>query len=235
MRRWSASRTTHHPRPAPPHPAGGLTIVADKALSWAYTEEFVPEDDAIADARLRAAELGVTPVSAGTGAALRVLAAAGRAHAVAEVGTGTGVSALWLLGGMTPDGVLTTIDVESEHQRAARQALAGAGIRPARTRLIAGRALDVLPRLADGAYDLVHVDGDPNEAGDDVAQAVRLLRPGGILAVNAALWHDRVADPARRDDTTVAVRELGRQVREDARLVSALLPSGDGLLVAVRR
>nr|WP_319593241.1 class I SAM-dependent methyltransferase [Georgenia ruanii] len=179
--------------------------------------------------------MGVTPVSAGTGAALRVLAAAGRAHAVAEVGTGTGVSALWLLGGMTPDGVLTTIDVESEHQRAARQAFAAAGIRPARTRLIAGRALDVLPRLADGAYDLVHVDGDPTEAGDDVAQAVRLLRPGGILAVNAALWHDRVADPARRDDTTVAVRELGRQVREDARLVSALLPSGDGLLVAVRR
>ncbi|WP_152229920.1 class I SAM-dependent methyltransferase [Georgenia ruanii] len=210
-------------------------MVADKALSWAYTEEFVPEDDAIAGARLRAAELGVTPVSAGTGAALRVLAAAGRAHAVAEVGTGTGVSALWLLGGMTPDGVLTTIDVESEHQRAARQAFAAAGIRPARTRLIAGRALDVLPRLADGAYDLVHVDGDPTEAGDDVAQAVRLLRPGGILAVNAALWHDRVADPARRDDTTVAVRELGRQVREDARLVSALLPSGDGLLVAVRR
>ncbi|GAA1653716.1 hypothetical protein GCM10009790_38440 [Georgenia ruanii] len=164
-----------------------------------------------------------------------MLAAAGRAHAVAEVGTGTGVSALWLLGGMTPDGVLTTIDVESEHQRAARQAFAAAGIRPARTRLIAGRALDVLPRLADGAYDLVHVDGDPTEAGDDVAQAVRLLRPGGILAVNAALWHDRVADPARRDDTTVAVRELGRQVREDARLVSALLPSGDGLLVAVRR
>ncbi|MFH5822210.1 O-methyltransferase [Georgenia sp. AZ-5] len=210
-------------------------MVADKVQSWAYTEEFVPEDDAIADARLRAEELGVTPVSAGTGAALRVLAAAGRAHAVAEVGTGTGVSALWLLGGMAPDGVLTTIDVESEHQRAARQAFAAAGVRHARTRLIAGRALDVLPRLADGAYDLVLVDGDPGEAAEDVAQAVRLLRPGGILAVNAALWHDRVADPARRDDTTVAVRELGKMVRADERLVSALLPSGDGLLVGVRR
>ncbi|MFD1504403.1 O-methyltransferase [Georgenia yuyongxinii] len=210
-------------------------MVADKALSWAYTEEFVPEDDPTAEARLRAEELGVVPVPAGTGAALRVLAAASRAHSVAEVGTGTGVSALWLLGGMTPDGVLTTIDVESEHQRAARQAFTAAGIKPARTRLIAGRALDVLPRLADRAYDLVLVDGDPTEAADDVDQAVRLLRPGGILAVNAALWRDRVADPARRDDTTVAVRELGRRVRTDERLVSALLPSGDGLLVGVRR
>ncbi|WP_448074057.1 O-methyltransferase [Georgenia yuyongxinii] len=210
-------------------------MVADKALSWAYTEEFVPEDDPTAEARLRAEELGVVPVPAGTGAALRVLAAACRAHSVAEVGTGTGVSALWLLGGMAPDGVLTTIDVEPEHQRAARQAFTAAGIKPARTRLIAGRALDVLPRLADRAYDLVLVDGDPTEAADDVDQAVRLLRPGGILAVNAALWRDRVADPARRDDTTVAVRELGRRVRADERLVSALLPCGDGLLVAVRR
>ncbi|MCK6210018.1 O-methyltransferase [Georgenia sp. EYE_87] len=215
--------------------SGRPIITADKALSWAYTEEFVTEDDAVVEARMRAEELGVQPVTPGTGAALRFLAAACQARAVAEVGTGTGVSGLWLVAGMAPDGVLTTIDVEPEHQRAARESFAGAGLRPARTRLIGGRALDVLPRLADGVYDMVVVDGDPTEAADDVAQAVRLLRPGGVLAVNAALWHDRVADPARRDEVTVAVRELGKQVRDDDRLVSALLPSGDGLLVAVRR
>ncbi|WP_152195072.1 O-methyltransferase [Georgenia subflava] len=210
-------------------------MTADKAQSWAYTEEFVAEDEHTRDARLRAEELGVAAVPAGTGAALRVLAAACQARAVAEVGTGTGVSGLWLLGGMAPDGVLTTIDVEPEHQRAARETFAAAGVRPARVRLIGGRALEVLPRLADGAYDLVHVDGDTAEAGDDVEQAVRLLRPGGVLAVGAALWHDRVADPARRDEATVAVRELGKRVRDDDRLVPALLPTGDGLLVAVRR
>ncbi|WP_123917336.1 O-methyltransferase [Georgenia muralis] len=210
-------------------------MTADKALSWAYTEEFVPEDEPAREARMRAEELGVTPVHAGTGAALRLLAAACQARSVAEVGTGTGVSGLWLLAGMSDDGVLTTIDRETEHQRAAREAFAAAGHRPARTRLIAGRALEVLPRLADGAYDMVVLDGDPAEAAEDVEQAVRLLRRGGVLAVNAALWHDRVADPARRDEATVAVRELGRRVREDERLVPALLPSGDGLLVAVRR
>ena len=92
-----------------------------------------------------------------------------------------------------------------------------------------------LGRLADGAYDMVVVDGDPAEAADYVEQAVRMLRPGGVLAVTSALAQDRVADPARRDEATVAARELGKAVRENALLLSALLPVGDGLLVAVRR
>ena len=208
---------------------------ADKAQSLAYSEEFIAEDEATALARARAEELGCTPVSPGTGAALRALAAGCGARSVAEVGTGTGVGALWLLGGMAPEGVLTTIDIEAENQRAAREAFAAAGIRSTRTRPITGSALDVLPRLADAAYDMVVVDGEPAEAADYVEQAIRMLRPGGVLAVPGAMWHDRVADPARRDEATVAMRELGRDIRTDERLVSALLPSGDGLLVAVKR
>ena len=90
---------------------------ADKTLSWSYTEDFTAEDEATAQARIRGLELGITPVSSGTGAALRMLAASVGAKSVAEVGTGTGVSGLWLLGGMGTDGVLTTIDVEPELQR----------------------------------------------------------------------------------------------------------------------
>lgn len=208
---------------------------ADKAQSWAYTEEFIAEDEALGLARARAEELGCAAVSPGTGATLRTLAAACGARSVAEIGTGTGVSALWLLGGMAPDGVLTTIDIEPEHQRAAREAFAAAGIRSTRTRPITGRALDVLPRLADDAYDMVVIDAEPSEATDYVEQAIRMLHTGGVLAVAGALWHDRVADPARRDEATVAMREVGRDIRTDERLVSALLPSGDGLIVAVKR
>lgn len=186
-------------------------------------------------ARERADQLGCTPVLPGTGTALQVLAAASRARAVVEIGTGAGVSALYLLRGMPADGVLTTIDVEVENQRAAKEAFAEEGVRATRTRTISGRALDVLPRLTDGAYDLVLVDADKESYPAYVEQAVRLLRPGGVLAVDNALWHDRVADPARRDETTTVVREVGRTVRDDARLISTLLPSGDGLLVAVRR
>jgi predicted O-methyltransferase YrrM len=195
----------------------------------------VPEDETLLRARDRAGELGCAAVQPGTGAALRVLAAAAQARAVVEVGTGAGVSSLCLLRGMPADGVLTTIDVEVEHQRAAKQAYAEEGVRPARTRTIAGRALDVLPRLTDGAYDLVFVDADIESYPAYVEQAVRLLRPGGVLAMDGALWHDRVPDPARRDEATTIVRETGRLVRDDERLHPALLPVGDGLLVAVRR
>jgi predicted O-methyltransferase YrrM len=186
-------------------------------------------------ARGRAEELGCTPVQPGVGAALRVLAAAVAAKTVVEVGTGTGVGSLWLLGGMPADGVLTSIDIETEHQKAAREAFAEAGIPANRTRLISGPALDVMPRLTDGAYDLVVLDADKKEYADYLDQAVRLLRPGGVLAFDNALWHDRVADPAQRDETTTTIRELGKAVRDDPRLISAMLPTGDGLLVAVKR
>jgi predicted O-methyltransferase YrrM len=179
--------------------------------------------------------VGLVPVPSGAGAALRLLAAAGAAKAVVEIGTGTGVSGLWLLQGMRGDGILTTIDVESEHQRMARRIFAEAGYQPSRTRIITGRALDVLPRLADGVYDLLFVDGDPEEYPACVAAAARLLRPGGVLAVNGALAGGRVADPAARDPQTVMLRELVKSLREAKEWVSALLPVGDGLLAAVRR
>ena len=189
----------------------------------------------LARGRQRAREVGVAPVGPGAGAALRLLAAALDAHAVVEIGTGTGVSGLWLLRGMRPDGVLTTVDVEQEHQRLAKETLAEAGFGAGRARFIPGPALEVLPRLTDGAYDLVFADGDKIEYSAYLEEAMRLLRPGGVVAFDNALWHDRVADPAQRDPETVAIRELGKAVREDARLVSALLPVGDGLLVAVKR
>ncbi len=210
-------------------------ISTDKAQSWAYCEDFGTEDGVLLAARERAAQLGCTPVTPGVGAVLSVLAATVSARAVAEIGTGAGVSGLYLLRGMGPDAVLTTIDVEVEHQRAAREAFADEGARPTRTRLIAGRALDVLPRLTDGGYDLVFVDADPESYPAYLQHAVRLVRPGGVLAIDDALWRDRVADPAKRDEVTTTVREVGRAVREDDRLLPALLPTGDGLLVAVRR
>jgi predicted O-methyltransferase YrrM len=210
-------------------------ISAPTPATWAYAENFVHEDDVLARARARAAELGCTPVMPGAGAALRVMAAALGARAVVEIGTGTGVSGVYLLRGMPADGVLTTIDVEVENQRAAREAFAEAGIRANRTRVIPGRALDVLPRLTDAAYDLVLMDADKIEYGAYLEQALRLLRPGGVLAVDNALWHDRVADPAQRDEATTAVREMGKAVRDHDGLVPAMLPCGDGLLLAVKR
>ncbi len=203
--------------------------------SHAYAEEFVPEPEVTDRTRRQGAELGAVPVGTGTGATLRLLAAASGARHVVEIGTGAGTSGLWLLEGMPADGVLTTIEVEPEHAAAAKAAYQAAGIAHQRTRVITGHALDVLPRMTDGAYDLVHVDADKEGYPAYVEHGIRLLRPGGVLALDNMLWHDRVADPAARDETTTTLRDLGKQIRDDERLVPALLPVGDGLLVAVRR
>ncbi len=154
------------------------------------------------------------------------------ARAVVEIGTGTGVSGLWLLRGMRPDGVLTTVDTQAEHQRLAKQGFTEDGIASQRFRLITGAALEVVPRLTDGHYDLVFCDGDKHEYSDYLTEALRLLRPGGVVAFDNALWHDRVADPAQRDAETVAIRELGNTIRAHESLLPVLLPVGDGLLVA---
>jgi predicted O-methyltransferase YrrM len=203
--------------------------------SLSYAESFVGEDDVLLAARDRGRELGCVPIGPAGGATLRVLAAATGARSVVEVGTGAGVSGLYLLGGMAADGVLTTIDVEGENQRAAKEAYTEAGIAPTRYRLINGSAAEVLPRLRDEAYDLVFVDADKTAYPVYLEQALRLLRPGGVVAFDNALWHDRVADQAQRDPDTQTLRDLGRTVRDDDRLVSALLAVGDGLLVAAKR
>ncbi|HEX8002262.1 MAG TPA: O-methyltransferase [Mycobacteriales bacterium] len=202
--------------------------------SWEYAERWVPEDDALRNGRRRADEVGCVPIGPGGGAALRLLAAAASARSVIEIGTGTGVSGTWLLRGMRPDGVLTSIDVESEHQRLARLTYAEAGFEPGRVRLICGAALEVLPRFTEEAYDLLFIDALKAEYPEYLVEGVRLLRPGGIVAVDNALWHDKVADPEVDDPDTQAVRSLLETVAVDTGLVSALLPVGDGLLVAVK-
>jgi predicted O-methyltransferase YrrM len=209
-----------------------MTVTPPKPASWTYAEGFVEEDELLAGARARAEEIGAVAIGSGGGAALRFLAAVIEAKSVVEVGTGAGVSGLWLLRGMRPDGILTTIDIEAEHQRLARETFNDAGIPPQRARTIAGAALDVLPRLTDGHYDLVFCDGDKAEYAAYLKEALRLLRPGGIIAFDNALWHDRVADPAQRDEETTVIRELGKEIAGNDSLVPMLLPVGDGLLVA---
>jgi predicted O-methyltransferase YrrM len=214
------------------HDQEAIIATGMKPASWAYAEDFVAEDEVLAAARARAKEVGVVPIGSGGGAALRFLTAVTEARAVVEIGTGTGVSGLWMLRGMRPDGVLTTVDTEAEHQRLAKQTFTEGGIPSQRVRLIPGSALDVLPRLTDGHYDLVFADGDKLEYADYLAEALRLLKPGGIVAFDNALWHDRVADPAQRDAETVSIRELGKAVAAHEALLPVMLPVGDGLLVA---
>jgi predicted O-methyltransferase YrrM len=210
-------------------------ITGNRPTSWAFADAFVTEDDALHWARDRAFEARLRPVSPGTGAALSLLAASADAKAVAEIGTGTGVSGIHLLQGMRPDGVLTTVDSEPERQQLARHAFRAAGFAANRARFIPGRALDVLPRLADGGYDLVFCDGDRSECLEYLAESLRLLRPGGLVCFEGVFADGRTVDSAAQPVEVLRLRELLRAVRESPLLLSSLLPVGDGLLCAVKR
>ena len=174
-------------------------------------------------------------MSAAAAATLELLAASVQAQAIVEVGTGTGVSGAALLRGITPGGVLTSIDIEAESQRVARETLAALGFDHLRARLIAGRALDVLPRMSDAAYDMVVIDGDRAEYLAALAQAKRLLRIGGLVVFVGVLDENAIADPARRDPETVALRDTAAQLRDDDDWLPALITSGSGLLVGALR
>lgn len=204
------------------------------SANWAYCEDFVPEDGVLLEARDRADQLGCVPVHPGTGRVLQLLARISRARSIVEIGTGAGVSTTYMLRGMGDAGVVTTIDVEPEHHKAARRTLVAGGFAPERARLITGRALEVLPRLTDAGYDMVLIDARKVEYPQYLEQALRLLKEGGILAIDNSLWHGRVPDPAQRDEDTTAVRQTLKAVRQDESLEPMLLPTGDGLLVAVK-
>ncbi len=213
-----------------------LSANAPAPQSWAFSENYAAEAPAAEAARRAAEQFGLEPITQGTAAFLTVLAAACQAKAVVEIGTGTGVSGLALFRGMTPDGVLTSIGTEPEQQNDARQIFKDAGIPAQRYRLIAGRALDViLPNLRDEAYDLVFIDGDKLESVEYIAQALRLLKPGGTFVLNDALWFDAVADPTNEEDETVILREALASVAENEQVLPALLPIGNGLLIAVKQ
>ena len=202
--------------------AKGAVIEYDEA-------EYAVEDEPLLTARANAEELGGTqPVAPATGAALRFFATAIAARSVVEIGTGCGSSGIWLLRGMRSGGVLTSVDTEPEYHRLARKAFTQAGFATNQARLILGRALDVLPRLSDGAYDLVFCDADQASYPEYLIASLRLLRAGGIVVFNDTLS----PGPGPAED---GIRELAGIIRIDERLVPLLLPIAGGLLAAIKK
>lgn len=197
-----------------------------------YSDAWLTEPEAVREARTRARESGVEAVSPSVAGLLTFLAASVQAQAVVEVGTGTGVSGAALLAGMTPGGILTSIDTEAESQRHAREVFTELGHEASRARLIAGRALDVLPRMSDGAYDVVVVDADRSEYPAILHQAKRLLRIGGLIVFVGVASGGLLTDPSRRDAEATAVRDTAEELRADDDWATTMLVDGSGLLVA---
>lgn len=200
-----------------------------------YAESFIAEDPIKVAARQRGIEHGTIDVTPGAGAYLSFLARLLKAQSVVEIGTASGVGALWLLDGMLPSGTLTSIDDEMEHSAIARTAFSEADIAPQRFRLITNPVMEVMTKLTDRAYDLVIYRHNPEDLPYASSEAARILRSGGVFVIDNFFGNGKVSDPAQRDPKTVALREAGKALRADSENWSTtLIPVGDGLLLATK-
>ena len=203
----------------------------------AYTETLFPESEAISQARARGEEFGIPNTSHLVGSLIRYLAELIGASAVVEVGTGTGVSGLYLLA--SEHITLTSIDAEMAHAKAARQAFDEAQISPTRYRLITGVTKEVIGKLADNSYDIFVMrqtrdSADSDYLVDALAHAERSLRPGGLLILDNVLGGGKVADPTQRDDESIARREVIRAIRTSSSWRPLLLPIAEGVMIATK-
>jgi len=198
-------------------------------LNWKFSDDSVVESEAVIRARQQSLELGIDAISPAVGAQSAVIAAATGARSILEVGTGAGVSGIWLLTG-APGATLTSIDTEVDHQQHAKALFTEAKIPANRVRLITGKAADVLPRMNENSYDIVFIDADPQSVIEYVEHGLRLARPGGTVLVAHALWRGRVANPAQRDEVATGFRTLLTEISGSTAVISALSPVGDGLL-----
>lgn len=160
------------------------------------------------------------------------------ARRVLEVGCFTGYGTLGMALALPPDGRLVTLDVNADWAAIGRRWWREAGVE-GRIELRLGLALESLDRLlAEGAgssFDLVYVDADKKSYDTYYERALRLVRPGGVVALDNVLWGGGVADTADRSHQTEALRALNAKIHADPRVTPSLLPIGDGLTLARRR
>ena len=187
-------------------------------------ESFADELEPISLARPKSIELGCPAISAGVGSLLRTLCTTIDAKHVVDVGTGVGISAAWLSLGLAEDGTITSIDIESEYQKSAKELLNIIGVNSNQVRLLAGRANLVLSKLTDNGYDLVFVDVNQFDASALLEDAVRLIRNNGLLIVHGVL--------SARENSAKLLTEL---IHESDDFDSSIIPLGQGLVVAARK
>ena len=197
---------------------------------------FARDDDVLAALREAADREGLPPISisAVTGRLLQILLSAIGATRVLEVGTLGGYSAIWMARALPEAGRLVTIEVDQRHAEFARRYFARAGLE-ARIDLRIGRALDVLPAFDGERFDAIFLDADKEPLPTYLEWALRLVRPGGLIIADNALWGGRVLDQSVNDDATRAVREFNRRFATDPRIKGIVVPTHDGVAIGVVR
>lgn len=208
-------------------------LMANRGDMRPYANSFVPETEIMQRARARGVDIGTYDTTSAVGSLLRYLTHLIGAHSIVEVGTGAGVSGLWIFQTLAHKGMLTSIDDEVENAKLAKQSFDEAGINASRYRLITGNSREIVGKLADSLYDIFILRSN-SDLLENVENAYRSLRPGGILVIDRALLAGKVADPTQRDPETISYKEVIKVVKESEHWIPMLLPVGDGVLVATK-
>jgi predicted O-methyltransferase YrrM len=155
-----------------------------------------------------------------------------------EIGVFTGYSSLCVALAMPDDGRIIACDVNEEWTGIAQRYWREAGV-DHKIELRIAPALETLDALIDNAlencFDFAFIDADKTGYKDYYERAIKLVRPGGLIAVDNTLWNGNVADPENQTEDTQAIRELNRHIHADTRVDVTMLPIGDGLTLALKR
>ena len=195
---------------------------------------FAAEDEILMSLREEADRTGLPPISisADTGRLLQVLLLAVGARRVLEVGTLGGYSAIWIARALPAGGSLLSIELDPKHAEFAARYVRRAGL-DGMVDIRVGRALDVLASLDGERFDAIFLDADKEPLPTYFDWGLRLVRRGGLIIADNALWGGRVVDERIEDEATKGVRELNRRMATDPRVAGILVPTHDGVAVGV--
>jgi len=187
--------------------------------------------------RARTAALGEQSrmqIDAYQGQVMAWLLRASGARWVLEIGTFTGMSALWMASALPENGELHCCDVSAEWTAIAREFWTKAGL-DQKIHLHLAPALETTAKFSEAHFDAVFIDADKGNYPNYITEACRLLRPSGLMMIDNTLWSGEVADPTIQDKITHTIRGVNDALAADARWHSVILPVGDGLTLAVKR
>jgi caffeoyl-CoA O-methyltransferase len=177
--------------------------------------------------------MGGMQIGADQGALLQLLVRILGAKRCIEIGTFTGYSALSVALALPPNGKIVCCDVSEEWTSIARRYWKKAGVER-KIELRLGPALETLKELK-GRFDFAFIDADKPNYWKYYERCLRLLRKGGLVAVDNTLWGGSVIKATDRSESTVALREFNARLAKDRRVDIALVPIGDGLTLALKR
>jgi len=191
----------------------------------AFLDSTLVGDDLALSAALEASNAAGLPpiaVSSQQGKFLCLLAGAMQARRILEIGTLGGFSTIWLARGAGPEGQVVTLEYEPKHAEVARANLQRAGVSD-RVEIKVGAALDTLPTVTGGPFDLVFIDADKDNYVAYLEWAIRLTRPGSIIVADNVVREGRVLAPASEDGAALAVRRTIEMMGEHPQLDAAVL------------